>query len=82
MYPDELKEKSEPWHFAKLALDKTFQETMQLPDGEARAKVIVLAYVRRTHTVEGAAQEVYASRASAFRWSKVFFKMAAKNLGL
>lgn len=65
---------------ARMALDKSFEETMRMRDGAARAKYITLVYVTGTHTIDGASKEVYVSRSTAIRWSRDFFSVAKRKL--
>ncbi len=64
------------------AVERAVKSTRRGPDGKIRMRVVELVYFRGTHTIEGAAQQVYVSYMTAWRWCDGFIRLVGKNLGL
>ena len=64
------------------AVEKAVRSTRRGADGKIRMKVVEMVYFRGTHTIQGAAQQVHVSYATAWRWTDNFIRMAARNLEL
>ena len=66
----------------RQAIEAAVSQTLALPDGDARMKVIGLVFFQQTHTLEGAAMMVPCSERTARRWHTDFIKLVAKLYGL
>lgn len=64
------------------AVECAIADTLRLRDGAERMKIIELVYWRRTHTLEGAAQTIPCSIATAWRWHGDFIRQVAVHRGL
>ena len=64
------------------AVEKAVRSTRQGPDGKLRVKVVEMVYFRGTHTIEGAAQQVYVCYNTAWLWTDRFIRLVGKYLGL
>ena len=53
-----------------------------MPDGAERLRLIELVFWRRSHTLQGAASELYISYATAKRWHNRFIVLVAKKMEL
>lgn len=64
------------------AVQRALAKVADMPDGDARMKVInpVLRY--RTHTISGAALEAHVSERTARRWHTEFIRSVAQEYGL
>lgn len=63
------------------AVDRALRSTRHLPDGKLRVRVMEMVYIRGTHTIDGAAQQVHVSYKTAWRWTDTFIRNVGKNLG-
>ena len=64
------------------AVLRAIQQTMALPNGELRLKIIKLVYWDRSHTVDGAGLAVGYQSRQARKINGDFIKLVARNLGL
>ena len=63
------------------AVDRALRSTRHLPDGKLRVKVVVMVYIRGTHTIDGASRNVHVSYMTAWRWTDTFIRTVGENLG-
>lgn len=63
----------------EAAVHAAVQATKQMDDGAVRLKMVDAVFFRRTHTLEGAAQLVSCSYATAKRWQQDFIREVARN---
>lgn len=61
------------------AVNAAIDATNALPDAEHRMKVISMVFWDRTHTIQGAADSIPCSWATAQRWQSDFIVEVAKN---
>ena len=59
------------------AIEKTMEETSRMPDGLLRLRVIGLVYMAKSHSLDGAAMKVHASRRTVQRWIDDFMRRVA-----
>lgn len=71
-YPDGLNEDE------RKAVEQAIEIIKSQPNGDAKYKVIELVYIRRTHTLEGAAQRVHYSYDSVKKWHAEFIRLIGK----
>ncbi len=64
------------------AYNAAVAQTLSLPDGEARMKLIRMVMVAKTHTIAGAALRLYISERVARQWHGDFIRLVAQGLGL
>lgn len=64
------------------AIGRAVSDTLLMPDGKNRMKVIRMVHWERTHTLDGAAKEIPCDRSTAARWQRKFFEDVARNRGL
>lgn len=62
----------------RLAID----QTARYENGTQRLAVISMVFWQRTHTLEGAAQQVPCHYKTAQKWHNEFIRQVAKNFGL
>lgn len=62
------------------AVERAIEQTLRLPDGTARMKVVELRFFRKTHSLIGAALEVNYSRDWAKMASGDFIREVVKEL--
>lgn len=62
----------------RLAID----QTARYENGTQRLAVISMVFWQRTHTLEGAAQQIPCGIATVKRWHGDFIRQVAKNYGL
>ena len=72
-----LQAEEKEYEAVKMAIAKTEGGS----DGKARINLIRLIYWDRTHTLEGAAQEVHVSYRTARRWHRAFIVAVGENYG-
>lgn len=72
-YPDRV-DKAE-----KAAVEGALQATRDLDNGETRIKMIELVYFKRTHTLKGAAVNLYYSYGWVKQWHAAFIKLVWDN---
>lgn len=72
-YPDKTTEDE------TRAVDTAVAETIRLLDGEDRMKVIRMVFLKKTHTLQGAALNVPCSYETAKRWTQQFIRLVAKS---
>lgn len=63
------------------AVRSAIEQTMATGGGAEKLTLIRLIYWRRSHTLEGAAQEVHVSYATARRWHVEFIRRVGSNYG-
>lgn len=56
-------------------------ELSEMPDGEARFKAVHEVLIRKTKTINGAAQEVNYSRRTVQRWLNAFIDRVGHGVG-
>lgn len=64
------------------AVKAAIEETERMNGGEERMKLIRMVHFDRTHTLDGAAQEIPCNRATAARWQRKFFEDVARARGI
>ena len=64
------------------AVEQAIWETVSLPDGASRVRIIDLVFWRQSHTLEGAAQAVHLSYRTARRRQNEFIRLVAEKMGL
>lgn len=64
------------------AVRDAVQITKNIANGENRIKAINLLHWSRTHTLDGAANEIPCDRATVARWQRAFFEEVARNRGI
>jgi hypothetical protein len=62
------------------AVDRAIEQTLKLPDGELRMKIVEMVLIDNTHTLNGAAQACYVSYHTAQRKLVAFVKLVDKFL--
>lgn len=63
----------------KDAVEAAVQETLAMPDGENRIRMIDYVYWRRTHTIAGAASVIHYSERTAVQWHGEFLRLVGKH---
>lgn len=63
------------------AVDRAIRSTRHLPDGKLRQRVVDMVYIYGTHTIQQAADIVYVSYGTAWRWTDTFIRKVGRNLG-
>ena len=83
-YPKQLREDATPQAaIAELAIKTAIDQTLkEYWDGKSRVDLISMVYIKKTHTLTGAAGKLYISERTAKRWKKKFILLVAKNMGL
>lgn len=66
----------------RAAVEAAVKETEQLADGGERLRLIDLVLWKRTHTLQGAAMEVYVSERTAQEWHRQFIRLVGQKRGL
>lgn len=66
----------------RAAVADAIAETEQLVDGAERLRLIDLVLWKRTHTLQGAAMEVYVSERTAQEWHRQFIRLVGQKRGL
>ena len=72
-YPDKTTEDE------TRAVETAVADTIRLLDGEDRMKVIRMVFLKKTHTLQGAALNVPCSYETAKRWTQQFIRLVAKS---
>ena len=72
-YPDETTEEE------TKAVSIAVEDTERLLDGDDRMKVIRMVFLKKTHTLQGAALNVPCSYETAKRWTQQFIRLVAKS---
>lgn len=80
-YPSIKKDKNIQSCIFSMAIEKAIEETKKLPDGELRYRAVDMIYISSTHSIDGAALEVQASRRTVQRWCSKFVYMVGVNAG-
>ena len=80
-YPELKKEKGIQPAIWFNAIKNALEDTAELVDGESRLKAIEMINFQKTHTIDGAAMEVSASRRTVQRWNSEFVNLVGKNAG-
>lgn len=79
---DKLKsEESEQAKLYLYAINEALEEIRKMPDGDFRVRAMEMIYLKRTHTIDGAALEVYTSDRTMKRWCNTFIRTVAKKAG-
>lgn len=77
------KESSEPDALRRAeAVEAAIKATEELPDGKFRMTVINLCIIKQSHSVGGAAMQVYVSERTVERWIQQFLLEIGKALDL
>lgn len=63
------------------AIKRAIAETELLPDGKLRIRAVEMIYMKRTHTTDGAAYKLNASRRTVQRWLTDFVDLVALYAG-
>lgn len=63
------------------AIEQSLNDTEQMPDGRLRVRAVNLVYIKKTHTIDGAAQKLYVSRSTLKRYLYDFVELVAKYSG-
>lgn len=66
----------------RWAVSEAVRQTLALPDGEARMKLVDVIFWRRSHTLPGAAALCHVSERTARRWHTGFVFLVAREFGL
>lgn len=61
------------------AVDTAIQDTQRLLDGADRMKVIQMVFLKKTHTLQGAALNVPCSYQTVKTWTQQFIRLVARN---
>ena len=61
------------------AVETAIEDTKSLLDGDDRMKVIRMVFLKKTHTLQGAALNVPCSYETAKRWTQQFIRLVAKS---
>lgn len=64
------------------AVRRAIETTKQYKNGRQRMQIVQLVFWKRSHTIEGAAQQIPCSEITARRWHGDFIRMVAKFYGL
>ena len=64
------------------AVERALKRTRSGPDGKERVRAVELVYFRRSHTIEGAAQQLHVSYMTAWKWTDSFIRLVAMYLDL
>lgn len=63
----------------ELAIEYTKQT---FADADLRLKLVKLVFFTKSHTLQGAADEIHVSYRTAFRWHNAFIRQVAQEFGL
>lgn len=80
-YPQISKEKSTQAGIFKNAIDKSFDDTLKLPNGPERVKAIQIILIKQTKTVDGVAMDMNYSWRTVQNWITSFVNMVGRNAG-
>ncbi len=73
-YPEAKNKKSDnrtkQEHRIVQDVEQVLHEVSQMDLGEQRVRFIDMVYFRQTHTIEGAAHQLYVCRGTALKWNK------------
>ena len=75
------KDTSKQAEIFREAIERAINETEQLPDGKLRIRAVQLVYLKKTHTMEGAAMKIYVSRSTVRNWLYDFVDLVALYAG-
>ena len=64
------------------AVRKAIEETEKLDTGEERLRMIRLVFLDKTHTLEGAAQDLHRCKRTVVQWHGDFIRCVAESFGL
>lgn len=64
------------------AVREALEETKHLHEGETRLKIIKLVFWDKSHTLVGAAEEVFCSYETAVNYHGQFIKLVAQKFGI
>ena len=64
------------------AVQEAIKATRRMYGGEERIKLVNLVFWKRSHTLDGAAQELHLSERTARRWHTAFIYLVAEKYGL
>lgn len=71
-YPDKVNENE------KKAVEMAIEKTLAMKTGETRMKVVELALIKHTHTIEGAALKAFCSESAARIYHTEFIREVGK----
>lgn len=80
-YNKGLKENTTQNLIARKAIEDTIKHTLEDETGEERMRVVTLAYLNSSHTIEGAALKCHMSATTAKRIAKQFIYEVASRMG-
>lgn len=80
-YKKGLKEDTTQNLIARKAIEETIKHTLERDTGEERMKVVTLAYLNSSHTIEGSALKCHMSATTAKRIAKEFIYEVATRMG-
>ena len=66
----------------RAAVSAALEDTKMLGDGSDRLTLIDMVFFSKTHTLDGAAQQIPCSYRTARRWHKDFILIKKKKYGL
>lgn len=66
----------------KRAIDKAFEYCDTLDYGESVKKAIYMIYIKKTHTITGAAEQLFVNEKTIKNWKSKFVYKVAEEVGL
>lgn len=64
------------------AVHKALEIIKAYENGENRLRLVQLVFWQRSHSIEGAAQQLHISKRTALRWHQSLIRLVAQNYGL